>query len=485
MVNGESILENVRILKSEGDRNIEILGVATDSRIVTPGFVFIAVVGLTVNGHDYIEGAIVKGAKMIVCESMPQETVEGVCYVQVAQSNVAAGHIAHNYYGRPTEQLGLIGITGTNGKTTIATIMYRLMRQLGYKAGLISTIEIMIDGVSQPTSATTPDQVSVNAVLAQMVDAGCDYVFMEVSSHAVVQERIAGLKFRGGIFTNLTHDHLDYHGTFKDYRDAKKRFFDNLDETAIAISNADDANGKYMLQNCKADNRLYSLRSVVDYRGRVLSSDFSGSEMDVDGSSFHSRLIGRFNASNLMAAYGMMDALGFSKDEALLGLSSINPPDGRFEFVRREDGAVAIIDYAHTPDAIKNILKSVVEIKKPRSKLITVVGCGGDRDRAKRPEMAAMAVHYSDIVILTSDNPRSEDPDTIIEDMEKGVAYEDEERTLSITDRKQAIKTAAKLAKSDDVIVIAGKGHEKYQEIKGKKYPFDDRALVMAFFEKT
>jgi len=484
MMNGKSILADIGVLKSEGDQNIEILGVATDSRTVSQGFVFIAVVGLTVDGHDYIEGAIVKGAKMIVCESIPHQMVEGVCYVQVAHTSVVAGQIAHNYYGRPTEQLGLIGITGTNGKTTIATIMYRLMRQLGYKAGLISTIEIIIDGESYPTSATTPDQVSVNKVLAKMAKAGCEYVFMEVSSHAVIQERIAGLKFRGGIFTNLTHDHLDYHGTFSAYRDAKKRFFDGLDQSAIAISNADDANGKYMLQNCKADCRLYSLRSVVDYRGRVLSSDFSGSEMDVDGATFHSRLIGRFNASNLMAAYGMMDALGFSKDEVLLGLSSINPPDGRFEFVRRADGAIAVVDYAHTPDAIKNILKSVVEIKNSNSKLITVVGCGGDRDKAKRPEMAAMAVRYSDMVILTSDNPRSEDPESIIADMEKGVAYEDEERTLSIVDRRQAIKTAAKLAKAKDVIVIAGKGHEKYQEIKGEKHPFDDRALISAFFER-
>ncbi len=484
MIDENTILEDIDILKSEGGQSFEILGVATDSREVAQGFVFVAVVGLTVDGHDYIDSAIVKGAKMIVCESIPHQMIEGVCYVQVTQSSVAAGIIAHNYYGRPTEHLGLIGITGTNGKTTIATIMYRLMRKLGHKAGLISTIEILIDGTPRSTSATTPDQMAVNKVLAEMVEAGCEYVFMEVSSHAVVQERIAGLKFIGGIFSNLTHDHLDYHGNFKAYRDAKKRFFDQLGKDAFAISNADDRNGAYMLQNCQADTRLYSLRSIVDYRGRVLSCDFIGSEMDIDGSVFHSRLIGMFNASNLMAAYGMMDALGFPKGEVLLGLSTINPPDGRFEFVRRGDGAIAIVDYAHTPDAIMNILKSVEDIKNPESKMITVIGCGGDRDKTKRQEMAAMACRYSDTVILTSDNPRSEDPDQIIAEMEKGVAYEDEERTLSIKDRKQAIKTAVKLAKANDVIVIAGKGHEKYQEIKGKKYPFDDRALVTTFFEK-
>jgi len=483
-MNGTKILEQIDILKSEGTHDIEILGIATDSRVVAPGFVFIAVVGLTVDGHDYISRAIENGAKMIVCESMPHQLVEGVSYAKVAHSNVAAGIIAHNFYGKPTERTRLIGITGTNGKTTIATIMYRLMRKLGLKAGLISTIDIIINDESTPASVTTPNQVALNQILAKMVDADCDFVFMEVSSHAVVQERIAGLKFTGGIFTNLTHDHLDYHGTFAAYRDAKKQFFDKLGKDAFAISNADDSNGKYMLQNCKADKRLYSLRSMVDYKGRILSCDFAGLEMDVDGSTFYSRLIGRFNALNLMAAYGMLDALGFPKEEILLSLSSVNPPEGRFEFVRRADGAVAIVDYAHTPDAVKNILKSVGDIKNRNSNLITVIGCGGDRDKKKRPEMAAMAVHLSNMVILTSDNPRSEDPDSIIADMEKGVAFEDEGRVLTITDRKQAIKTAVKLAKANDVIVIAGKGHEKYQDIKGEKHPFDDKAIVKAFFER-
>ncbi|MBT8220371.1 MAG: UDP-N-acetylmuramoyl-L-alanyl-D-glutamate--2,6-diaminopimelate ligase [Bacteroidia bacterium] len=476
------VVENIKILKSEGPLEIEITGVATDSRKVAQGFVFIAVPGLTVDGHSYIDKAIDKGAVAIICESLPHQLIDGVTYIVVANTARAAGIIAHNYYDRPTEKLKLIGITGTNGKTTIATIMYRLMRLLGHKTGLVSTIEIIVDGQSRISQVTTPDPIRINEILSEMVEAGCDYVFMEVSSHAVVQQRISGLYFTGGIFTNLTHDHLDYHGSFKDYRDTKKMFFDSLSRDAIAISNADDTNGKFMLQNCKAGKYLYSLRSMVDFKGRILSSDFNGLEMEINGTAFHSRLIGKFNAYNLLAVYGMLEAMEFPKEEILLGLSTVNPPAGRFEFIRRDDGAIAIVDYAHTPDALKNILSTVNEIRGTQGVLLTIVGCGGDRDRQKRPEMAKIAAQLSDQVILTSDNPRSEDPEEILRDMESGLE-EQETNWLSITDRKQAIKTATRLAKENDVIVVAGKGHEKYQEIKGEKHPFDDKALLLEFFE--
>lgn len=483
-MNGIDLLQDVDILQREGDWNIEISNVATDSRQITQGFVFIAVVGLTVDGHDYIDGAIEKGASMIVCESLPRQLIEDVCYVVVKNSARSAGIIAHNFYGRPTTKARLIGITGTNGKTTIATILYRLMRFLGFKAGLVSTVEIMINDEVIPSTVTTPDQVSLNRVLGQMVDAGCEYIFMEVSSHAVVQHRIAGLVFAVAGFTNLTHDHLDYHGSFAEYRDAKKAFFDGLLPSGVAVSNADDANGSYMLQNTKADCRFYSLRSMVDYKGRLLSSDFNGLEIDVNGQAFHSRLIGRFNALNILAAYGIMDALGVDNERIVIGLSAVHPPAGRFEFVKRSDGVVGIIDYAHTPDAVKNILETVQDIKGTRGKMITLVGCGGDRDKTKRPEMARIACQLSEMVILTSDNPRSEDPATIIEEMEAGIPEGQDGDVLSITDRAQAIKTASKLAKPHDVIVIAGKGHEKYQEVNGEKLPFDDKAILMALFER-
>ena len=456
-----------------------------DSRKCTEGSVFFAVRGTQVDGHDYIAKAIENGAKYIVCEQMPEAQVGGVSYCVVANSAKALGEAASGFYGRPSEKLHLVGVTGTNGKTTIATLLYRLFTDAGYVCGLLSTIENIIGKKVVPSTHTTGDQLELNALLAQMVEAGCEYAFMEVSSHSIDQDRIAGLHFDGGIFTNLTQDHLDYHKTLANYRDAKKKFFDNLPATAFALTNLDDKNGMVMLQNTKALKKTYSLKHDADFKGLVMESYFDGMELKINGKAVSTYLVGRFNAYNLLAIYGAAVLLGMPEEEVLREVSKLHSASGRFQMVSSKDGIVGIVDYAHTPDALENVLKTVNEVRKKGQTLITVVGCGGNRDATKRPEMAAVAVQLSNRVILTSDNPRNEDPEEIIRQMKEGVAPEATNKVLSITDRREAIRTAVALAQKGDIILLAGKGHEDYQIIKGEKRHFDDKEeLAKALKEK-
>ena len=475
----KEIIVNCNLLELIGDKDIDINKVSFDSRTVEPGTMFFAVKGTQTDGHAYIDTALDKGASAIVCEKMPKTLREGVTYIRVDDSAYVLGVGASNFYGNPSKALKLVGVTGTNGKTTIATLLYRLFTDAGYACGLLSTIENIIDHEVIPATHTTPDPVELNALLRKMVDRECEYAFMEVSSHSVDQRRIAGLQFAGGIFTNLTHDHLDYHKTMANYRNAKKKFFDDLPANAFALTNLDDKNGSVMLQNTKAKKLSYALKHDADFKGIVMESHFDGMLMKVNNTEMFTRLVGGFNASNILAIYGAAIALGFDKQELLVEISKLHGANGRFDMVHSDTGIVGIVDYAHTPDALENVLKTINEVKvqlpTANCQLITVVGCGGNRDTSKRPEMAAVAVKLSDKVILTSDNPRDEEPEEIIRQMKEGIAADDMRKVLSITDRREAIRTAVALANKGDIILLAGKGHEDYQIIKGVKRHFDDK----------
>ncbi|MBK5270899.1 MAG: UDP-N-acetylmuramoyl-L-alanyl-D-glutamate--2,6-diaminopimelate ligase, partial [Bacteroidia bacterium] len=445
---------------------------------------FVAVKGVAADGHQFIDKAIGSGAIAVVCEKMPPEKKEGVVYVIAENSAAAAAYMAHNFFGRPSEKMKVIGVTGTNGKTTIVTLLYKLFTVLGYKCGLLSTVENHIGDKVVSATHTTPDAISLNALLKQMADDGCTHVFMESSSHAIQQHRITGLQFAGGLFSNITHDHLDYHKTFDEYIRVKKSFFDSLTSSAFAISNADDKRGTVMLQNTNAKKYYYSLKTVAEFKGKIIDNNLTGLQMIVNDVEVHFRLIGEFNAYNLLAVYGAAICLGEEKLEVLRCLSLLTGAEGRFDYiVSPKDKVIAIVDYAHTPDALLNVLATIKKLKKGYEQVITVVGCGGDRDKTKRPVMAEAACEYSDKAIFTSDNPRSEDPVQIIKDMEEGLSATAKRKYISIVDRREAIKTAISLAKPEDIILIAGKGHEKYQEIKGVKNHFDDKEVVKEMFE--
>lgn len=456
-----------------------------DSRKVEKDTVFVAQKGVSVDGHQFISKAVEGGACAVICEELPEEIEGSVCYVKVADSNEILGELAAAFYDFPSARLKVVGVTGTNGKTSIATLLFDLFQKLGYKVGLISTISYRIHESRETASHTTPDALRIQGLFSEMVEAGCEYCFMEVSSHAIHQKRVAGIEFAGGIFTNITHDHLDYHNTFSEYIRVKKEFFDGLSENAFAITNVDDRNGMLMLQNTKAGKVTYSIRAMADYRSKVLESHFDGMLLNLDGQEIWTRFVGGFNASNLLAVYVAAIQLGQDQIEVLREMSKLAPVHGRFQTVRSNDGKLAIVDYAHTPDALKNVLATISEIRTRNEKVITVVGAGGDRDKTKRPEMAKEALRASDRVILTSDNPRTEDPAMIIKDMEAGVEAKDRKKTISIENRKEAIKTAAMLAESGDIILIAGKGHENYQEIHGVKHHFDDMEEIMDCFGLT
>jgi UDP-N-acetylmuramoyl-L-alanyl-D-glutamate--2,6-diaminopimelate ligase len=478
------ILYKVNIRSVAGSTAVEVNDVQIDSRKVKKGTAFIAVKGVAADGHQFIEKAIAAGAAVIIAEEIPSAMNEEVVYVQVENSAAAAALIANNFYGRPSEKVKLVGVTGTNGKTTIATLLYKLFIRLGYKCGLISTVENQVGDKVIPATHTTPDAISLNALLKQMVDEGCTHVFMETSSHAIHQHRVTGLQYTGGIFSNITHDHLDYHKTFDEYIRVKKAFFDSLPSSAFAISNADDKRGMVMLQNTNAKKYYYSLRTLADFKGKILDNSLSGLMMTVNDIEVHFRLIGEFNAYNLLAVYGAAVCLGEDKQEVLTALSMLTGAEGRFDYsVSPNEKVIAIVDYAHTPDALLNVLATIKKLKKGFEQVITVVGCGGDRDKTKRPVMAAAACEHSDRVIFTSDNPRSEDPAQIIRDMEEGLAPSYKRKYISIVDRKEAIKTAISLAQPEDIILVAGKGHEKYQEIKGIRNHFDDKEIVKEMFD--
>lgn len=479
------ILKRCNVIETVGSDDRSVAALVFDSRKSEEGAAFFAVRGTQVDGHDYIAKAVEQGCKVIVCERLPENINDDVTYYVVDDTAKSLGYAASEFYGRPSEKLRLVGVTGTNGKTTIATLLYRLFFNAGYPCGLLSTIENRINNVVVPSTHTTGDQLQINEMLSRMVDAGCEYAFMEVSSHAVDQDRIAGLRFEGGIFTNLTHDHLDYHKTVAAYRDAKKKFFDNLGSSAFALTNLDDKNGMVMLQNTKAKKKTYSLRTDADFKAVVLESYFDGMELKINRNNIFTYLVGKFNVSNLLAIYGAASLLGMSDDDLLKGVSKLQSAPGRFQVVQSETGIVGIVDYAHTPDALKNVLDTINEIRTHNETLITIAGAGGNRDAAKRPEMAAVAVERSDRLIITSDNPRFEEPEEIIRQMKAGVGGEYYNKVLSITDRREAIRTAVALAKKGDIILVAGKGHEDYQEIKGVKHHFDDvEELTKAFNEK-
>ena len=465
-----------------GNEETNVNGIEIDSRNIKEGNAFIAIKGTQADGHNYIGKAIELGAKTIICEKLPETTVEGITYVTISDTEDAVGKIATTFYGNPTEKLDLVGVTGTNGKTTIATLLYNMFRAFGYKVGLISTVCNYIDGEAIPTEHTTPDPITLNKLLGRMADEGCKYAFMEVSSHSVAQKRIGGLKFAGGIFTNLTRDHLDYHKTVENYLKAKKAFFDGLPKTAFALTNSDDKNGMVMAQNTKAKVATYSLRTMADFKGKVLEDGFEGMLMDINNTEVNVQFIGRFNAYNLLAVYGAAYMLGKKAEDILLQLSVLKPVSGRFDSMRSPQGYTAIVDYAHTPDALVNVLNAIHDVLKGRGKVITVVGAGGNRDKGKRPLMAQESVKQSDKVIITSDNPRFEEPQDIINDMLAGLNKEEMKKVLAITDRKEAIRTACMLANQGDVILIAGKGHENYQDIKGVKHHFDDKEVVREIF---
>lgn len=484
MASLQQILYEVNIHSIVGTTGIEINDLQTDSRKVTPGSCFIAVRGTISDGHNFISAAISNGAVAVVCEELPEETVAGKHYIVVENSAKAAGIMAHNFYGRVTEKITLVGVTGTNGKTTIATLLFKLFSSLGYQCGLVSTVQNQIGKKILSASHTTPDPIELNQLLSVMNAEGCSHVFMEVSSHAIHQHRVEGLHFAGGIFSNITHDHLDYHKTFEEYIRVKKSFFDSLPATAFALSNADDKRGSIMLQNTKAKKYLYSLKTMADFKGRIIEDSLLGLEIMINEVEVHCRLIGTFNAYNLLAVYGAAICLGEDKEKVLQILSNTTGAEGRFDYtVSPQQGIVGIVDYAHTPDALLNVLATIKNLRHGEEKIITVVGCGGNRDRTKRPEMAEVACEYSDKVILTSDNPRDEDPVAIIKEMEMGIPITARKKCISIADRKEAIRTAVAFAEKKDIILVAGKGHEKYQEVKGVKHPFDDKIVLAQMFE--
>ncbi|WP_396187087.1 UDP-N-acetylmuramoyl-L-alanyl-D-glutamate--2,6-diaminopimelate ligase [Flavobacterium sp.] len=477
-MNLKEIIYKVAIEAVKGSTDIAINKMDFDSRKIETNDIFVAIRGTISDGHDYIEKAIWQGAIAIVCDSFPETLTKGITYIQVKDTNKALAFMAANYFGNPSQNIKLVGITGTNGKTTIASLLYQLFKKAGYKVGLLSTVKIMVDEMEYKATHTTPDSITINHYLKEMVDAGIEYCFMEVSSHGIHQKRTEGLHFVGGVFTNLSHDHLDYHPTFAEYRDVKKSFFDNLPKTAFVLSNIDDKNGQVMLQNTAAKKFTYALKSYADYKAQILENQLSGLLLKINGNEVWVKLIGTFNAYNLLAIYGTAVQLGMESLEVLRLLSDLESVSGRFQFIVSNANITAIVDYAHTPDALENVLKTINNIRTKNEQLITVVGCGGNRDKAKRPIMASIATELSDKVILTSDNPRNEDPEVIINEMEQGVAPQNFKKSLSITDRKQAIKTACQLAQPNDIILIAGKGHETYQEVQGVRHDFDDMKTV-------
>lgn len=479
----QDILYKVHLKEVHGSTSVEVNDIQIDSRRVSKGSVFVALKGEQTDGHKFFEKAIELGATVLVGEVMPEKFVDGITYLQVQNSHEAVAYMAHNFYGEPSKKVKLVGVTGTNGKTTIATVLFKLFNQLGYKCGLISTVQNQIAEEVIPSTHTTPDAVSLNALLAKMVDAACQYVFMEVSSHAVHQHRVTGLHFVGALFSNITHDHLDYHKTFDEYIKVKKKFFDDLSADAFAISNADDKRGTVMLQNTQAKKYYYSLKTVAEFKGKILDNALTGLQMLVNDKEVHFRLIGEFNAYNLLAVYGAAVCLGEKPETVLTALSMLSGAEGRFDYIISNDLIIGIVDYAHTPDALENVLSTIKKLRKGHEQIITVVGCGGDRDKTKRPIMAQSACDLSDRVILTSDNPRTEDPNQILRDMEAGLNSAAKRKYISIADRREAIKTAVSLANKEDIILVAGKGHEKYQDINGIKYPFDDKAVLKEMFE--
>jgi UDP-N-acetylmuramoyl-L-alanyl-D-glutamate--2,6-diaminopimelate ligase len=478
----QDILYKVHLLEVVGATDIAVSSIAIDSRKVIKGTAFVAIKGVAQDGHDYISKAIELGAKVIVCENMPALQADGVTYIKVANTQEAVAYMAHQFYDAPSTKIKLVGVTGTNGKTTIATLLFKLFSELGYTCGLVSTVQNHIGEQIIPATHTTPDAVSLNELLNTMVDAGCTHVFMECSSHAVHQHRITGLQFTGALFSNITHDHLDYHKTFEAYIAAKKGFFDALPASAFAITNSDDKRGEVMLQNTKAKKLSYGLKSSADYKGKILENALTGLVMLVNDIEVHFRLIGEFNAYNLLAVYGAAVNLGIESNTALTTLSMLAGAEGRFDYIISNKQVIGIIDYAHTPDALENVLATIKKLRKGYESVITVVGCGGDRDKTKRPIMAQTACDLSDKVILTSDNPRTEDPAAIIADMEAGLNTAAKRKYIAILDRKEAIKAAVEFAKPEDIVLVAGKGHEKYQDINGVKHPFDDKAILLAFF---
>jgi UDP-N-acetylmuramoyl-L-alanyl-D-glutamate--2,6-diaminopimelate ligase len=474
----KDILYKVSLTSTYGDMNTEVKSICFDSRKVEQGSLFVAVRGTQSDGHGYILKAIDLGAKVIVCERLPESIVESVTFVTVKNSGHALGIMSSNFFGTPSEKLKLTGVTGTNGKTTTATLLYQLFTNLGHRSGLISTVENRIGETVIPATHTTPDPVQLNDLLKKMVDEGCSYVFMEVSSHAVAQDRIAGLKFAGAIFTNITHDHLDYHKTFENYIKAKKKFFDDLTGDSFALVNADDKRGMVMLQNTKAAKHTFGIKKMTDFKAKIITNSIEGLELEVDGKSVWFKMIGDFNAYNLLGVYGTAVLLGQEPDEVLTQLSTLRGAPGRFEQVNPGSKIIAIVDYAHTPDALQNVLETINQFRTGTEQVITVIGCGGNRDKTKRPLMASIACRLSDKVVLTSDNPRDEDPMQILQEMQTGIMPSEARKTLVIADREEAIKTACMMAKEKDIVLIAGKGHEDYQEIKGVKHPFDDRKVV-------
>lgn len=479
----KELIKNIRTLNITGSTEKEITGVNIDSRRIETGHLFVAMKGTQTDGHAYIGKAITQGAAAILCEDMPESTVDGVTYIQVESTEDVVGEVATTFYGDPSRHLKLVGVTGTNGKTTIATLLYNMFRKLGYKCGLLSTVCNYIEDEQIPADHTTPDPIALNQMLSRMVQAGCQYAFMECSSHAIAQKRIGGLKFAGGIFTNLTRDHLDYHKTFENYRDAKKAFFDGLPKGAFAITNADDKNGMVMVQNTKATVKTYSTRSMADFRAKILECHFGGMYLEIDGREVGVQFIGKFNVSNLLAVYGAAIMLGEKPDNVLLVMSTLKSVSGRLDPVHSPEGYTAIVDYAHTPDALENVLKAIHEVLNGKGQVITVCGAGGNRDKGKRPLMAQEAVKQSDKVIITSDNPRFEEPQAIIDDMLAGLTAQQMKKVISIVDRKEAIRTACMMAQKGDVILVAGKGHENYQEVCGVKHHFDDKEVLKEVFE--
>ncbi|MCW3078317.1 MAG: murE [Bacteroidetes bacterium] len=472
------ILYKVKLEEVIGSTHMAISSVTFDSRTVKKDSLFVATSGINSDGHSFIEKAIENGAIAVVCELLPLKRNESVTYVKVTDSSLALGIIACNYFDNPSEKIKLVGITGTNGKTTTVTLLFNLFRSLGYSVGLLSTVHNKINNTVIPATHTTPDALVLNELLSTMVEQGCEFAFMEVSSHAVVQNRVAGISFTGAVFSNITHDHLDYHKTFAEYIKAKKKFFDNLPNTAFALTNRDDKNGSVMLQNTKANTYTYGLRNVADYKCKIIENHLNGLLLNIDGQEVWVKLIGTFNAYNVLAVYAAAVLLKQDKTNILTALSNLNSVEGRFQYIKSPNGVIGIVDYAHTPDALKNVLETIKDIRTGNEQVITLIGCGGDRDSTKRPVMAAIACEYSTKVILTSDNPRSEDPEDILNQMQKGVSPVDVKKTLRITDRREAIKTALSLSNSGDIILVAGKGHEKYQEIKGVKHPFDDFEIL-------
>jgi UDP-N-acetylmuramoyl-L-alanyl-D-glutamate--2,6-diaminopimelate ligase len=478
----KELLKNVKPLQVIGSDDVEITGVNIDSRRIAEGHLFVAMKGTQVDGHRFIPKAVGQGAKAVLCEDLPEDRAEGVTYVQVASTEDAVGPVATLFYGDPSRRLKLVGVTGTNGKTTIATLLYNMFMKMGHKCGLLSTVCNYINGEAIPADHTTPDPIELNQLLGRMADEGCEYAFMECSSHAIAQKRIGGLKFEGGIFTNLTRDHLDYHKTFENYRNAKKAFFDMLPKGAFAITNADDKNGMYMVQNTKATVKTYSIKQMADFRAHIIECHFEGMYLDIDGHEVGVQFIGKFNVSNLLAVYGAARMLGKEPEDILVVMSTLHSVSGRLEPVHSPEGFTAIVDYAHTPDALENVLNAIHEVLNGKGHVITVCGAGGNRDKGKRPLMAQEAVKQSDRVIITSDNPRFEEPQDIINDMLAGLNAQQMKKVVAIVDRKEAIRTACMMAQKGDVVLVAGKGHENYQEIKGVKHHFDDKEVLRDIF---